>query len=470
MVSTNPHGFLRCILSTGALCLALAAQAQSPADSSSQPEPQVSPQAAYDEAMRPFDMTRRAPQNWSEVELNALKVSRENAKSACAARNADQFAGDDLIALARLCAFALDWEATHRAASAYIAAAQGSSHSPASALVHLTMAFDYQTEASLNLKNLDDAIATARRMLQTVPYDQFTSEATTSTIEASRFVRTADALSLLSLRQPILLEAIRASASPQGATVDRAGAPGPLPLHVLYADAIALPALQLFINEHNAAAASYADLDAAMPRNVPVDDAAYVAAARHQYLLLGAHLPALSPMGFLLAPGASAPRDLNTWFAKASVFMLFPDWCNQCVATGYTFATRSRDFVAAYEARPFGLVAQERPPVRRPEEGTKKVPLALKDARAALAQSQPLHVDQQLALRSNPDSLLEGTATVVVPHETLNDFAAIDFPLLVFTDHEGIVRWMEHGSDEALAPGGDVDLVLQHIAATWPLQ
>jgi hypothetical protein len=90
------------------------AQSQPPAES------HLPPQAAYDQAIHPLEVTRRSPQNWSEVELAALNVARDQAEVACAARSPAQFTGDDLLGLARLCAFAQQWQPVLQAASKYI--------------------------------------------------------------------------------------------------------------------------------------------------------------------------------------------------------------------------------------------------------------------------------------------------------------------------------------------------------------
>jgi hypothetical protein len=48
------------------------------------------------------------------------------------------------------------------------------------------------------------------------------------------------------------------------------------------------------------------------------------------------------------------------------------------------------------------------------------------------------------------DTLLEGTPAVVVPNETLKSFAATDLPLIIATDHRGIIRSNQNGPCDAL--------------------
>ena len=447
--------------------------AQSPVSRQPDSEFQLSPQAAYDQATRPLEITRRSPQNWSELELSALKVAREQAKAACTARAPDQFAGQDLIALAHLCAFAQEWQLARKAASNYLGAAfSGAPAENLKGLGDLSIAFDYMIQGALKTQDVDNAVLAVQDMLRKVPYDEFASEATNSTIDYIRFIHTDRALALLSQRQPILLSLIKGHGSLGADSPGPAGGGAPvhppLSLHALYADAIAFPTMEQFANQPKAARESYAELESALPSSLTSEDAMYIGEKHRQYLLLGTHIPPLKPMGFLLFPGAAAPDRLNTWFANATVFLLFPDWCNQCVTMGFNSEMKSRDLVSAHNVRFFPLLAQANPPERQNNSSLRNVPLATKTAKATLAQSQRLHVDQQLSLKSTPDSRLEGTPTIVVPKETLDSFAATDFPLVIATDHSGIVRWIQPAQDDALEPGGDIDQIIQHILATWP--
>ena len=452
--------------------------AQTPVPEQTQSESQLSPQRAYDQAIQPLEITRRSPQNWSEIELAALKVAREKAKTACVAHNPDQLTGEDLLALARLCTFAQNWQSVHQAASNYLAEPQSTklAEDPKSSANRAT-AFDYKVQASLNLKNPDDAILTAETMLRTVSYYLFVSEATNSTLEYIRFIDPNRAAALMLQRQPILLSLIKAqgsshvgSGNPAGAGV--AAVPSlrtSFPLRALYADAIALPFMQQFENQPKAAAESYTELESALPANLSPEDAMSITENRRQYLLLGAHLPTLDPMGSLVFPGAPAPDKINTWFASATVFLLFPDWCNQCIVMGAKSKSKTQELMGTYRVRFFPLMTQANPPEKRAESPLKTLPPPTnKTGNNVQCQSDRLHVDLQLAIKSTPDALLEGTATIVVPNETIDKFAATDFPLIIATDHNGIIRFIHRASDVALDTGGDIDSVVQHILATWP--
>src|SRR5450432_692019 len=119
-----------------------------------QPALQLSPQAAYDQAARPLDITRRPVENWSDVEQVALKVAQAQAKDACLARSPYQFKGEDLLAYARLCAFAEQWEPVQQAATSYLIAQRAATPAEqATGFPNLSLAFDYEVQASLHLDN-----------------------------------------------------------------------------------------------------------------------------------------------------------------------------------------------------------------------------------------------------------------------------------------------------------------------------
>ena len=60
------------------------------------------------------------------------------------------------------------------------------------------------------------------------------------------------------------------------------------------------------------------------------------------------------------------------------------------------------------------------------------------------------HVELPLSIKTTAAALLVGTPTFVVPTQTLNSFAATDFPLIVVTDHNGIIRSVQVAPDNAM--------------------
>jgi hypothetical protein len=463
-------------------CVRLApAQTASSVSNSQQPPPaeELSPQAAYDQAARPLDIVRRAAQNWSDVELAALDVAQGQAKVACHARSPSQFTGEDLLAYARLCAFAQEWPPVQQAGTNYLVAYNAAT--PADKLTgfpRLSMAFDYVVQASLHLKNSTNAFGTAYTMLHTVPYDDLASDAVNSTVRYVQLVHTDQALVLLKERQSLLLALLKARATP--ATQPSAPTPAarpPMSIHDLYADAIQLPAMQQFADKPREAAASLAELDASLPANLSPDDAILTAASRRQYQLLGSRLPTIAASAWLLDPPFAVPRDLNTKFGAASVFLLFPDWCAQCISMSPQFKTAAIAFNGS-GAYLYVMLAQAdpKPPVQAPAPTPKITvkPTASAAARAArpsaAAGIRPdlPHVEMELAVKPVPAQLLMGTPTLIVPPAMLDTFVATDFPLIIATDYEGVVRYIQIAPDNALVPGGLAEQIVDRITEQWP--
>jgi hypothetical protein len=436
--------------------------AQAQPQSAPQTPPQLSPQAAYDQAKRPLDITRAPYENWSDVEQNALAVSIKQASESCKARDPYQFKGEDLIAYARLCFFGEDWQRVQLAASNYILAHDAARPSDKlSGFPSLAAAFDYSVQALLHLSDPGSAKGTAETMLHTVPYDDLVSEATGLAAHYLQFTGSEDdAIALLAERQPILLELLKARYAASNTPPAQSPQPA-LPVHALYADAIALPALEQYANQSTAAAATFAEVEAALPANLPPDDAILTAESRRQYLLLGSPLPHLAPFAWLLAPALAVPHNFDTSFGTATVFVLFPDWCG-CVGMGFQFPPAA-ERLKGKGVHFYALLAQASAPPPPAGSPAKPSPVAVSKPTAARA-LDPL----QPVRKPTAAEYLIGTPTLVVPNETLNAFVATDFPLILVTDHRGIVRAIQIAPQNALAPNGLVDLIVSHVLDQWP--
>jgi hypothetical protein len=480
------------------LCLRLAAAAQTappskPAqtasDASPQAAPQISPQAAYDQAARPLDIVRRDPGNWSDVEQTALQIAAGHAGVECGLRSPRQFAGEDLLAFARLCAFGGVWKPVQDAATSYLVAYYAAT--PADKLTNfpnLATAFDYKVQADLHLNQSDEAFGTCQTMLRTVLYDDQVSEATNATIRYVQLIHTDQAIILLKDRQPILLSLISARATPQAAppaqsttatAATTAPAPNPatsahppLPIHSLYADAIQLPAMLQFDAKPGAAAASFAELEAALPPDLSPDDAILTSASRRQYKLIGSPLPAIATWAWLMTPTSELPRLGENLGAGTELF-LFPEWCAQCVAMGKQFMFAALNLNQT-DVRFFGMLAQTAPPtppVAPPAKAPPPTPKPGAASHTAKPPSKPASAGDAPTtppVRPLPAELLAGTPTLIVPSETVDTFLATDYPLVVATDHDGIVRALIVAPNTALQPGGLAEQLAQHIVSHWP--
>src|ERR1017187_2111495 len=161
-----------------------------------------------------------------------------------------------------------------------------------------------------------------------------------------------------------------------------------------------------FANRSKAAASAFAELEAAVPAGLSPDDAILTAGLRRQYLLIGAPLPQIPASAWLLDPVTFAvPGDLNKRFGAGSIFLLFPDWCAQCVAAGQRFmsaAARLNQSGVYF----YALLAQADPKPPVPKEAPKRPELATPGAKGnkagAGAKPETPHVDIQLSVRPIP--------------------------------------------------------------------
>jgi hypothetical protein len=429
------------------------------------------PATAYEQASRPFDTIRRAPQNWSEIELAALKTMTDQAKADCSAHSAKEFSSTTLLAYARLCSLGRDWKPVQEASAKFITAASSPTQvADASNTRDLAMAYDYNVQANIRLENAEQAFHTATEMLHSVPYDDLASEATTSIIRYTFLQHTDRMLALLAQRQPLLLALMHSHDSED----HKPSGPG-LSIHDLYAQAIALPTMQQLNNRVSEAAAAYAELEASLPKSLSADDQSSNAATRRQYLLLGTHIPKIDTFAWLpdLA-AAGLPPAINDDKSAAKVLLLFPGWCNQCIALHTDFWPTSRRLLQQ-DVRFFALMAQDEPPKTAPKDVT-KARTGHTNETASAAKLKPFpgedpnipHVELQLQSKPTATALLSGTPTFVVPTHTLDDFAATNFPLVVVVDHRGTIRAIQPTDENPLAPDGLIDQLAAHVITLWP--
>ncbi len=421
--------------------------------------PKLSPQAAYEQAVRPFDIIRRAPQNWSEIEIAAMVAATARAKASCLDSSPRNYTGEDLIAYARLCAFGQVWEPVEAAAFRYIQAAQIAAAAGTPFPVRsLSLAFDYDVQASLRLDKAVAAFRTCQTMLHTVPYDDLAADAIDTTVPFLQYGNLDFALSLLQQRQAIVLPMLREPASP-----------AVFPPRTLYAQAIVLPVMQQYDNQQEAAAASFAELERTVPATLVPDDAIAIAESRRRYHLLGSPLPKIDTFAWLMdSSGRGIPPAINASVDSATVLLLFPDWCTQCVALHDKFAPAWKN-LRERNVRFFALLAQaEAPPKSAPKEVAKAPGSARSVPPFPGEKPGTPHNELQLDVKPTAAALLAGTPTFVVPNETLDAFAAADFPLIVVADRNGIIRAMQITNETALVQGGQIDQMAAHIDQLWP--
>ena len=426
-----------------ALLLPVAAFSQTPA-----PAIQVSPKAAYDDAMHPLEVTRHSIANWSDIELAAMVIAVKHGSEECAARDPKAFSGDDLADLVRLCALGQEWPSVIDAASRYIAATD-------TPKPRLSEAYAALIDAQLRVKLEPAAFASSKEMLATVPYDALAADAINEALGYMQFNFTADALVVAAARQPLLLARLQALAAPPTppATPPPASEP-PQSIHELYDDGLALATLQQLVRKPaDQAAATLAELDAALPATLSPDDALPIAALRHRYAMLGQPLPKLTPAAW---PGAQhylsgnlggngrlpqipAPRSITA-------LLLFPDWCAQCIRMGSKFPETVFS-VAGHSAYLYGLLAETAAPAKPSEKTPEKAAFTA----------------------DNAANLMAGTPTLAVDPSLLDLFDVTDPPFLILTDANGIIRVAQPVTEDAVAPGNAVDSAIALIGNQWPV-
>jgi hypothetical protein len=427
---------------------------------------QLSPQAAYDQASAPVDIIHRDLANWSDVEINSLTAAIAQARDACRARASEVYTGSDLIAYARLCALGKEWQATYVAATTYI-------NSKDAAKPLLGQAYAFEVQADLNLVHAKQGEATCIAMLRSVPYSLLTDEVTSVTIRYLQYAFLPEALDLAFQREPYILDLLRAESSSPVPDQSQPATPATIPIHTLFESALEFAALQQFNNQPERAAAALADLDRAMPATVPSDEAILIAADRRRYALLGTHFPALPGAVSLLPANETPPAQPK--FGSATVFLLFPPWCAQCIRQAQQIVSTLVATAMARGPGPesdvhiYALLADVPPPAPAPPP-----PKAAAHPSAAGAHHTPVaaahsDTDSDKAAPKSAIDQLRKTPTLVVAPSTLADFDASDFPFLVATDCDGLIRLIvSPAPDNALAQDGPVDQLTDTILQQWP--
>jgi hypothetical protein len=298
-------------------------------------------------------------------------------------------------------------------------------------------------------------------MLAAVPYDTTVDAALNEALRYLQLAFMPDALALDAKREPLLLAAMRAPTA-EPAPVNPSGQP--VSVSALYADGLAFAALEQFAGKPVEAAATVAALDAALaavPAPLQPDDALPIADARRQYALLGQPLPRI-PLTSSLYAEHETPL-IDTDYGASTVFFLFPPWCAQCVRMGQSLMSvlvrLSEEHVHLY-----GLLAQQPPPTPASPAVVVHSNGTMSEAKHARTHAAPPEPE---AAKTAAD-LLRHSLTLIVPPETLTQFSATSFPLLIATDSKGIIRFIQPAPETALSPGDFLDQVTAHIAAQWP--
>ena len=386
--------------------------------------PAATPGEIYKAAMRPLEIVRSSLDNWSEAELGALAVGIRKANDACEASRREDYAGDDLYDLARLCALGQNWERANGAAQGYIA----SKLDP-----HRAQAYALAINAMVHMNAIDLALDTTREMLRVLPYDAELAYAVRYMKDDLEQSSNPEALKLASEEHEAIVGALKQHAALKAVTGDAVMSVG-----ALYESAMVLAFWQRYAGDDAAASATAADADQAVAAGAPAlsaEDAARIAAVRLRYGLVGARLPEVRALRALESPSVKA--GVIRADAPLTVLVVFPDWCGGC----RKMMKPLTEFVKANKETPiraYGLVFED---------------------------------DSVIPLQAAHEELLKemkGTSTLVVPAATAQMLGANDYPLGIIIDVQSKVRFIGVLPGDAFNGDGYVEKTILKIAAAEP--
>jgi len=423
------------LLVVACLCSATLANAQtaSPVPPPAPAQPTLTPGAAYKQAMHPLDVVRSSMSNWSDSELGAFAVGMRIAKKACAESPPENYSGDDLYDLARLCSLGQDWDSANTAATRYL---------DSRAEPHRTQAFALSMNALMHLNGTDLAVATANAMMQSQPYDAEEAYAIRYLKDALEQAGNPAAIPLAQSEHSRIVAALEAGTALKAVHDDAV-----ISMGMLYESAMELAFWQRYNNDF-AAAATVKDIEDALAKAsaLPADDTLRIEAVRTQYALLGKPLP-----GFKTTPlvePLKTRRKSNTMqpamhigpdFGAATVLVLFPDWCPQCRGMMKTLT----EFGTANKETPiyaFGLMFLDDP-----------------------AEPEPAAEESGTAHEQNLKDV-EGTSTLLVDVRTAHSLGVLDFPLGIVLDRDGLVRYVGVLPVDAFKGNGYMEKMLERLA------
>ncbi len=413
----------------GALAVAALGQTPPPPTDQMLASPQTpapareAPGAIYKDAMQPLEVVRASLDNWSDAELAALAAGMQKAREACDAAKPDDYQGEDLYDLAHLCAFGQDWSPANEAAQKYMASR---------VQAHETQAMAISVSALTHIGAIDLALNTTFGLLH-FPYDADVAYTVRYMKDTLEHAGKPEALALAREEHAAIVQALS-----QPGPLKAAGSDAAISTGALYASAMELAFLNRFSGNSDAAAAAAADADAALQKltAIPAEDQQEIDRVRTQYRLLGTHLPDVHPTRTLQSAGAR-PR-IDPIFGKATVLVLFSDWCIECREMVKTMAK----FAAANSNAPihvYGLLYSEDSPAAAQDAG------------------KVLHVESE--------KQLAGTPTLEVPAQTAQTFGVVDYPLGVVLDRSGTIRFIGVLPSDAFDGNGYISKVLERMFA-----
>jgi hypothetical protein len=369
----------------------------------------------YREAMHPLDVVRNSLDNWSDSELGALAAGMHQAREACSQAKPEDYSGDDLYDLARVCALGQDWSSTYTVAQRYVAGDDAG---------HRARAYAMEVNALIQMADLSHAVATTREMLAKLRYDAAVSESTSYITTYLEQALDPDSLVLALQQHAAILEALS-----KGLPLPESNGSDTVSIGSLYESGMQLAFLERYAGADVPAAKVVDQLRSALPKaeSLSVEDQRLIQAVDTRYSLLGAPQPSLEILKSLLSP--TAKPVLKRADGVATALLLFPEWCTQCrkmVKPMAAFAqAKGQPKFAAY-----GLMFQN--------------------------SSQ----DAASSLKDETQKDLQGTSTFLVSPATAAAFGATEFPMGILEDKRGNIVYIGLLPTNAFAPKGFVEEIV----------
>ena len=465
MFRTPMHSALRALLKSHpllpALLLAFAgtvAAAQSTeapkqpvnqTEATASPAAPATPSSAYEDAMRPVEITRKSISNWSPIEKAALLMAVNQAGPACDQFDLNAQSPQELLQLARLCSLGDRWTGVLTATTRYLKTATDDRHT--------TEVLAMQVDAKLRLKDETGAMKTTQDLIDRGGYDKFVAVATSEMIDNVKFVHHARALQVAQARQGLVLARIAAlsHASAEDSTAQPDDAPG---LADLYRAAMVLAKLQEAAGDEVAAKATMANLNSTLPEELSPSDRRFLAAEQRRFALLGSELPKIHVRA-LTNPVSLAPTFPMQ--GAQTVLLLFPEWCAECARLAANVPTDSFT-VEGHQAAVFVMIARD-----TSYSDVAKYDTA--DAKSAAASLAPADVSPDASPDANPVVSLGKRPFYTVDAADLDTFSTRDYPIMVVTDANGIVRAIEAADELTLLPGSTMDSAVALVGQAYPV-
>ena len=379
--------------------------------------PKPHPGDLYKQAMQPLDVVRSSLDNWSDAELGALAEGIRQARQECGQAKPDDYAGDDLYDLARLCALGQDWSATLTIAQKYLASGEQA---------HRARAYAIAVNALIQTRDLAQAVDVTREMLRQLPFDAVVAESAGYLTTYLEHSLDPAAVGLAREQHAPLIDALG-----RGAPLLEINGSDAVNAGELYENAMQLAFLERYADQDDAAAATVADVKSAVAKltAISAEDQRLIQAVDTRYRLLGEEVPTMEVAKFMAGTTTRAQIVHDGQLATATVYAIFPQWCPQC--------RRMMKQMAA---------------LARPPQGMKFFAYGL--------MMQNTRPSGEVVASDDNFKDVQGTPTMLVPQATAATFGAIEFPLGVVADKTGKIRYIGTLTSNAFDQRGFIEQVV----------